>query len=176
MHASDARYIAGWFRTEEEILVAAEAARREGLDPFDAYTPYPVHGLDEAIGLRRSRLTRVALIGALTGLFLAVGLQVWVSLVDWPMNIGGKPQAPAALFVPVAFELTVLFGGLATVAAFLVRSRLRPGARRRVFEGVTDDRFVLLLRQRDGAVDETFARSLLERHHAITILEGVTPS
>jgi hypothetical protein len=167
------RFIAAWFRSEDEILGAARDVRAAGFEVHDAYTPYPVHGLDDAVGLRRSHLTRVALIGSMLGLAIAVGLQLWVSLVDWPMNIGGKPNAPLALFVPVAFELTVLIGGLSTVAAFLVLARLRPGARKPLFEGATDDRFVLVLRQEDGTTDTLGARRILEHHRAITVLDGV---
>lgn len=167
------RYMAAWYRSEEDILDAARDVRGAGFEVHDAYTPYPVHGMDDAVGLRRSRLTRVALFGAMLGLAAAIALQLWVSLVDWPMNIGGKPWAPIPLFVPVAFELTVLFSGLITVGAFFAVSRLRPGARRPVFERATDDRFVLVLRHRDGSGDPSAARRILEHHHAIVVLDGV---
>jgi hypothetical protein len=167
------RYVAAWFKSEEEILTAARAARAGGYAIRDAYTPYPVHGLDDAVGLRRSRLTRIALAGGIAGLGFALLLQLWVSLSDWPMNIGGKPEAPLPLFVPVSFELTVLISGLSTVAAFLIISRLRPAAKLPLFQGATDDRFVLVLDQRDGADDPAGARKVLESNHAVAVLEGV---
>jgi hypothetical protein len=172
-HTNPDRYTAGWFRHEEEILAAAREARAAGFDILDAYTPYPVHGMDEAVGLKRSRLTGAALAGGLAGLALAIGLQFWVSLVDWPMNIGGKPLAPLPLFIPVTFELTVLLSGLTTVLAFLVISRLRPLKQGPVFEGVTDARFVLVLRHSDGRDDPNTAHRLMSRHQAVRQLEGV---
>lgn len=167
------RYMAAWYRSEEDILAAARDARLGGLEIHDAFTPFPVHGLDDAIGLRRSRLMRVAFFGGLLGMAIAVNLQLWVSLSEWPMIIGGKPLAPIPLFVPVTFELTVLISGLSTVAAFLFVSRLRPGKRKLHFEGVTDNQFVLVLRQGDAEVDPARARMILGRHHASVILDGV---
>lgn len=166
------RFVSGWFRSEAEILAAADAARIAGIEIHDAFTPYPVHGMDDAVGLKRSRLTRVALAGGLAGLALALGLQYWVSLVNWPMNIGGKPWAPLPLFVPVSFELTVLISGLSTVAAFLVISRLRPLKRAPQFDGATDDRFVLVLRHGDASHDSRATHHLLAQHNATRIVEG----
>lgn len=167
------RFIAAWYRNEGDLVAAAHEVRSGGLEIHDAFTPYPVHGLDDAVGLRRSRLTRVALAGGIAGGLIATVLQVWVSMTDWPMNIGGKPLVPAPLFVPVTFELTVLFAGLATVAAFLIVSRLKPGARTPAFERATDDRFVLVVRQRDAMSDPMAIRDILERHHPTIVRDGV---
>ena len=153
------------FADETALLAAVRAARVDGCEIVDVYTPYPVHGLDAAMGLSRSRLPLVAFAAGVVGLISAMGFQVYVAAFDWPLDVGGKPLNSAMAFVPITFEITVLLSGLAAVAAFLVRCRLFPGARPVAVDGVTLDAFVLMLRvpehsrdeSRDGAVERAFA-------------------
>lgn len=135
----------GYFDSEERILAATRAARESGYSIHDVYTPYAVHGMDDAMGLRPSRLTWVTFCAGLTGLTAALSLQLYTSVVSWPINVGGKPFNSFPAFIPVAFELTVLFAGLGTVAAFLARCTLFPGQKRAALPRVTDDRFALAL-------------------------------
>jgi Protein of unknown function (DUF3341) len=138
--------LVGVFAGETELLTAVREARAQGLPVHDVFTPYFVHGLDEALGAGRSRLGWVTLAGGLAGMTGAVGLQVWAAVIDWPLNVGGKPANSALAFLPITFEATILLGGLATVAAFLWRSRLGPRARPRLpVPGATDDRLLLAL-------------------------------
>jgi hypothetical protein len=125
----------------------------------DVFSPYPLHGIDEVAGIRRTRIAAVCLAGGVAGLALGLWLQYWTSAVDWPLDVGGKPWNSLPAFLPVAFELTVLFAGLATAAALLVRSRLRPGRRPRLAGlGITDDRFALVVaRTPDGPTDREMA-------------------
>jgi hypothetical protein len=109
---ASSRYTAAVFRHEQELLDAALEARQAGFEVYDVYTPFPVHGMDQAAGLRPSRLTWIALIAGAVGLMFGLGLQVWTSAYDWPLNVGGKPFNSFPLFIPVTFELTVLFSGL----------------------------------------------------------------
>lgn len=163
-----ARMIA-WFTDEEHLLDAVRAARAAGLVVDDVYTPYPVHGMDEAMGLRASRLTWVCFGAAMIGLASAFALQGWASAGSWPLNVGGKPMWSIPAFVPVAFELTVLFAGLITVAALLIRARLRPrlsGRAGLAIGGVTNDRFALVL-DAGQRFDPGAARALVARHHAV---------
>ena len=133
------------FTDEAGLLAATRAARAAGVPIDDAYTPYAVHGLDEAMGLRRSRLTWVCFAAGLTGATLALGFQLWTSVVSWPLNVGGKPFASVPAFIPVTFELTVLSAALVSAATFLLRSHLGPGRRVVPLPRVTDDRFTLVL-------------------------------
>jgi hypothetical protein len=169
-------YTAAYFRTEEQILAATAEARAAGYTIDDVYTPYPVHGMDDAMGLRRSRLTWVAALAGFVGVSGGIALQVWVSASDWPLNIGGKPFIVPPLLVPVAFELTVLLAGLTTLFAFFYRSRLHPLSRNGSFHRATDDLFVLVLRQSDGSMNIKGARGIFKRHHALSIQEGVQPA
>jgi Protein of unknown function (DUF3341) len=119
-------WIVGSFADEGTLKEAVRRVREAGLTIHDVYTPYAVHGLDELMGLRRSRLGYVTLAGGLVGMVSAIVMQVWAAVVDWPINVGGKPANSALAFVPITFELTVLVAGLSTAAAFVLRSKLRP--------------------------------------------------
>lgn len=170
--AADHRYFAGFFTTEENILHATSEARDRGFEIHDVFTPYPVHGLDEAMALKRSNLTWVGFSAGLFGLVFALALQIWTSAYDWPLNVGGKPFNSFPVFIPVAFELTVLFSGLISVGALFMKNRMYPTMKRVVLPGVTDDRFVLVLSERDASFDYEEARRLFERHGAVDMLEG----
>ncbi len=164
--------VVGAFAGEEELLSAVRAARRKSLAVHDVYTPFPVHGMDEAMGLAPSKLPKACFVFGMTGLTLAVCFQYWVSLFDWPMNIGGKTYDASPALVPIAFELTILFAGLGSVAAFLRMRRLFPG-RKPAIEGLggLDDRFLLALRQELGRADAQTLRSFLESQGACEVRE-----
>jgi len=143
----------------EGLLSAVRRARREMLRVYDVFAPFPVHGLDEAMGIRHTRLPKITLIAGLTGLAFALTLQFYANVLDWPLNVGGKPDNTTLAFIPISFELTVLFGGLATVAAFLLRAKLYPGKRPWLpATGITNDVFALILRK--PAAEETHQRAL----------------
>ena len=136
--------------------------RAHGFRIYDAYTPYPVHGLAELMGVRRSRLPIITLVAAVVGLAAALGFQFYAAVFDWPLNVGGKPANSTLAFVPITFEITVLCAGLATAAAFLVRSRLLPGGPPVQFaERTTEDVFALVLRRRDATFRAADACRLL---------------
>jgi len=164
----------GVFENEADILGATQAARKFGLKIIDAYTPYAVHGLDEAMGLPPTRLPVVCFVAAAVGAILKLWFEFWTAVVDWPLNIGGKPWNSLPAFVPVTFEVMVLSAGLTTVFAFIVISRLRPWREPRLAHPrVTDDRFVLALEQSDAAFDVKRVRRLLEAFHVLEIEERV---
>jgi hypothetical protein len=137
--------IIGYFEDEEQALAATRAARAAGFAIADVFTPYAVHGLDEAMGLPPSRLPWVCFVAGLAGGGFALGFQIWVSAVSWPLNVGGKPFASIPAFIPITFELTVLSAALSTALALLVRAKLYPGRRAVTLPRVTDDRFALVL-------------------------------
>ncbi len=166
------RSMLGVFAHEEDVLRATDAARRQGITILDVYTPYAVHGLDDAMGLPPSRLPWVCFALGLIGAVLKVWFEFWASAVSWPINVGGKPWNSLPAFVPITFEVMVLFAGISTVVAFLFVARLRPWRRAvLVHPRVTDDRFVLLLEQTDATLAVERIRNLFERHNAIEIAE-----
>jgi hypothetical protein len=158
--------VVGYFDDESSLLHATEEARKAGVDIVDAFTPYAVHGLDRVMGLRRSRLTFVCFAAAMMGATFALSLQIYTSSVAWPINVGGKPFVSWPAFIPVAFELTVLFAALISAFAFFGRSKLFPGSQQVALPRVTDDRFALVL-QADGDA----ASALLRAVHAIDVEE-----
>lgn len=166
------RYTAAYFANEDDLVAGATAARRAGFEIHDAYTPFAVHGLDRAVGLPPSRLTWIAFLAGALGLIFGLTLQVWTSAYDWPLNVGGKPFNSFPLFIPVAFELTVLFSGLIAIGVLFARHRMWLFSKRLVFERVTDDRFVLVLKQSDAAFDFEKAINLFARYNAINVIEG----
>jgi hypothetical protein len=166
-------FLVAVFTDAAKLLRAVRLVRGERFRVYDVHAPYPIHGLDRAMGLRRTRLPWVTLAAGFTGLSFAVLFQLYTSVLDWPLNVGGKPDNSALAFVPVSFELTVLFGGLATAAAFFVRARLFPGKRERLpAPGVTDDRFALVLRQPDDPEEVRRAAELLAELGADSVVES----
>jgi len=159
----------GYFENEDQILAATTAARTSGMTIHDVYTPYAVHGMDDAMGLRPSRLPWVTFIAGLTGLACAWGLQYYTSVVSWSLNIGGKPYHSLPAFIPVMFELTVLFAALWSVAALFARERMYPGARPKVLPGVTNDRFALAIVTEAARFDKESATQFMNRHGAIEV-------
>jgi hypothetical protein len=134
---------------------------------FDAYTPFPVHGLEAAQGLKRSLLPFVTFGAGLAGFCLAFLFQYWTSAVDWPLIVGGKPFNSWPAFVPIMFELTVLLAGLSTVAAMFLFNGL-PNTKRRIFDpSLTRDRFALVieapLKVEEDDVDEEDREALRAR-------------
>src|SRR5215831_20193076 len=147
-------YIVATFRDETSLLKAVVPVRRQGFRLYDVYAPYPIHGLDEAMGIKRTRLPFVTLGAGLSGLMTALILQFYTNIIDWPLDVGGKPDNSTLAFVPISFELTVLFAGLTTVAAFFLRARLFPGNRECLAApGITNDTFALVLRNRGDSLD-----------------------
>ena len=162
------------FECERDIMGATRAAREAGYVIDDIYTPYAVHGLDKAMGLRPSRLSWICLAFAVLGAGGAIGFQYWASMVDWPINIGGKPWNSLPAFIPITFEMAVLLGGLGVVAALLWRCRLFPGKKPSVPDiRVTDNLFVLVLVQHDASFDPLEAAQLCGQHHAVHVEERV---
>ncbi|MEX0611159.1 MAG: DUF3341 domain-containing protein [Pirellulales bacterium] len=161
---------------EPEALVAASVrVYQEGYRHFEAYSPMPVDGLSEAVGFARSRMPLVVLIGGAVGCLTGYGLQYFISVVDYPLNIGGRPLNSWPSFVPVIFEMTVLFGALGAVLGMLAMNGLpRPhhplfGVPQ--FDRATQDRFFLCIRRTDPLFDERATREFLQRLRAKEVID-----
>jgi hypothetical protein len=119
-------FIVGVFEDEDVLINAVRKVRTTGVRIHEVYSPFPVHGLDEALGYTRSRLPIAAFIFGVLGTALALIMQIWMLGYDWPMIIGGKNFASLPPFIPVTFELTVLLSALGMVATFLIVSDMKP--------------------------------------------------
>ena len=160
------------YEHEEDILGVVGAARQKGLTIIDVFSPYAIHGLERVGGFKPSRLPIVAFLLGLTGATFMTWFAFWTSAVDWPINVGGKPWNSLPAFIPVIFELTVLFAGVGTVLVLFVRTRLWPGKKADLpFDGITNDRFALLLEEADATFDPGEVRQLCERFNAVHIEE-----
>lgn len=160
------------FRT----LEAVRRLRDEGFEVFDVHSPFLVHGMADALGLRPSRLGWATFLGGLLGGAVAFGFQIWTHAIDWPLVIGGKSPLALPAQVPVGFELTVLFAALATVGGLLAKRRLFPRVESRPaaqpHRAVTDDRFVVLVVERDAGFSPAHFRALLSSLGPIEVSEG----
>jgi len=166
------RVLIGVFDTEEAILEVTGAARRRGLKIVDVFAPYAVHGLDKAMGLQRSKLPWVCFLLGLTGAAFKVWFEYWTTASDWPINVGGKPWDSLPAFVPITFEVMVLFAGLSTVLAFFAMNRLWPGRKPALLDPrVTNDRFALVLEEDSAAFDVDEITRFLRDYRAIRVEE-----
>lgn len=153
-----------------DILHAAEKVRDAGYTKWDVHTPFPIHGMDRAMGLGDSRLGWIVLAMGLTGFFSAVAMITYMNVTDYSLIIGGKPALSIPSYVPVCFELTVLFSAFGAVFGMLGLNKLprhhHPIFASDRFRACTDDKFFLSVEVEDPKFDEKKTRSLLEGAHA----------
>lgn len=141
---SNKNFVVGIFDDEDILLHAVENIREKGLKIHEVYSPFPVHGLDDALGYKRSRLPIAAFMFGATGTSLALLMQIWMLGYDWPMIIGGKNHASLPPFIPVTFELTVLLAAFGMVGTFFIASDMKPYKWPRQFDlRSTDDKHVM---------------------------------
>ncbi|MCP4190024.1 MAG: DUF3341 domain-containing protein [Planctomycetaceae bacterium] len=168
------RVLLATFEHEDDLLAATTAAREKGLRIVNAFTPYAVHGLDKAMGLKPSRLTWACFVCGMTGALGMLWFENWSASVDWALDVGGKPWNSLPSDVPVAFEAAVLLAGFGSVFALLAVSRLFPGKQPKMINPrVTDDRFVLVIDETDAGFDLDAVNSLMENFHVVETEERI---
>ena len=142
----DTHFVLGVFDDEDVLLHAVEEVRASGVKIDEVYSPYPVHGLDEVLGYKRSRLPIAAFLFGMLGTSLALTMQFYMMRFDWPMIIGGKDYAAFPDFIPVTFEMTVLLAAFGMVGVFMISSNLKPWAQPRIFDvRSTDDKHIMAI-------------------------------
>ena len=150
----------------DAIKKAAARIRDAGYTSWDCHTPFPVHGLDPAMGIRRTRLPYVIMCGGILGLFTAITMQWWMNAIDYPYIISGKPYWSVPANVPIMFELTVLFSGITAFISTLGRNGFprfhHPLFRSERFKAATDDKFFLAIEAVDPKYDAVGTKELLE--------------
>jgi hypothetical protein len=166
------------FATADALLAAARRAREAGYRDVEAYSPFPIEGLADVLGASRTSVPVVTFLGALLGGAAGYLLQWYSAVVDYPVDIGGRPLDSWPMFLPTTFEIAVLFGALAAVGAMLVGSglpRLRhPLFGARDFDLASRNRFFLCLRSDDPAFELQQARGLLQELEPIACVEVAT--
>ncbi len=163
------------FRTGDALLEAARRARAEGYRQVEAYAPYPVEGIAEAVGFTRNRVPLLALLGGIAGGAGGYFLQWYSAVIDYPINVGGRPLHSWPSFIPATFELTILGAALAAVFGMLLANGL-PRLRHPVFdtphfEQATRNRFFLCLPARDSHFDLQRARTFLDGLQPLSVSE-----
>ena len=157
------------FASSADVYHAAEKLRDEGYKKFEVYAPFPIHGMDDAMGLKASKLPWVVLACGLTGLSVATALQIGTNQVLYPMIIGGKPNGIGSLtaFLPVMFELSVLFSAFGAVFGMIGMNGLpklyNPVFKHEPFKKVTDDGFFITVPVDDAKYNNNTTTKFLEK-------------
>jgi Protein of unknown function (DUF3341) len=158
--------VLGEFDTPDALVVAVRQARQAGYRKMDAYTPFPVEELTEALELGRTWVPTIVLIGGILGAILGYSLQYYISVIDYPINIGGRPLHSWPAFIPVTFETTVLTAGLFAVLGMLALNGLpmpyHPVFNVPTFSLATHDRFFLCIEAADPKFDRDETRLFLD--------------
>jgi hypothetical protein len=155
------KFIVGNFDDEAVLFPAVKKVRKAGYKIHDVYTPFPIHGLDKAMGLRDTSLHTAGFIYAITGTATALGFISWALTVDWQIVFGGKPFFSLPAWIPITFELTVLFASVGMVLTFCYLCQLAPFVKKDHFNlRSTDDLFVMALECTDKT-NETEATAFL---------------
>ncbi len=154
------------FDTPEEVLAAATRAHAQGYRRMDAYTPFPVEGLSEAIGFPRTCLPLLVLIAGILGAIIGFTSQYYATVIDYPLNVGGRPLNSWPSYIPITFEVTVLFAALTAVIGMIALNRLpmpyHPVFNVSAFSGASRDRFFLCIEATDPLFDRAATRAFLD--------------
>lgn len=163
------------FKNPKELVDAAEKVTHTGYKNFDAYAPFPIHGLEKAMKLKESKLGWIVLGHAIIGFVGALALMIWTMGVDYPMNISGKPAVNLPAFIPITFELTVLLSAFGAVFGMLYLNNLprphHPLFNKERFEKATDDGFFICIEASDKLFDKEDTKRLLSDAGAVHIDE-----
>lgn len=167
MADTNEKYLVGVFDDDEVLLDAVGKVRSSGVRIHDVFTPFPIHGLDDALGYRKTRLGIAAFMFGITGTATAITMITWMMGYDYPMNIGGKDHLPYPDYVPVTFELTVLFAALGLVITFLLSNDIGPGKQPKIFDlRSTDDKFIMAVNVTKNKLAPEDIETILRRHGA----------
>ena len=163
------------FDTAAGIYHAAEQVRDAGYKRWDCITPCPVHGLDKAMGVKRSIVPRISLAGGLTGFCTGMSMIWWMNSYDYPLTVGGKPLFSPMFAFPISYELTILFTAFATIGGMFIVNRL-PMHYHAVlkYEHIRrglDDRFFVVIEARDPKFNLAATRALLEQAGGLAVTE-----
>ncbi len=140
------KFVVGCFDDEAVLFPAVKNVRKAGYKIHDVYTPFPIHGLDHVMGLRDTSIHTAGFIYGISGMATALGFITWTLTTDWPLNFGGKPFFSLPAWIPVTFELTVLFAAVGMVLTFCYLCQLAPFVKKDHFNlRSTDDTFVMAI-------------------------------
>ena len=161
------------FATPSELVAAARKTREAGYTKIDAYSPYPIEELNEALRLPRNRVPLVVLLGGLAGLAGGYGLEYWASVMAYPLNIGGRPFHSMPAFIVPAYETTILFASIGAVVGMIALNGLpmpyHPVFNVPAFEGASSDKLFLTIETADPKFDARTTREFLQGLHPVGV-------
>ncbi|MFK7953042.1 MAG: DUF3341 domain-containing protein [Ekhidna sp.] len=155
-------YVLGVYEDEDVLMDAIKTVRDSGVKIEEVYSPFPVHGIEIALGYKRSWLSVAAFLFGITGTSLALTMMIGMMGVDWPMIIGGKDFIPIPSFIPVTFELTVLLASFGMVGTFFTICNLKPWGKPRIYDiRITDDKHVMAIDLDSNNISESDIKKTL---------------
>jgi hypothetical protein len=162
------------FETAADIMGAAIKCRDAGFTKWDVYTPFPIHGMDDAMGVKKSKVGWFTFVGAVTGFFTGMTMIWYMNKFDYGLVVGGKPLFTPLFAFPVSYELTILLGAFATLFGMLFLNRLprlhHPLLRNARFKRASDDRFFVCIESADPKyASEATRKFLVEECHATAV-------
>ncbi|KXX71650.1 DUF3341 domain-containing protein [Flammeovirga sp. SJP92] len=156
-------YLVGVFGDQDILVKAVKALRKKGVKIYEVFTPYPVHFLEDALGYKRSWMPRAAFGFGALGTTCAILLQSWIMGYEWPMIIGGKGFIAIPDFVPITFELTVLFSAFGMAGSFFVSQDLKPHKVPQIFDRrQSDDKHIMAIDLAKNSLSEDELKTLLQ--------------
>lgn len=163
------------FDSAGALLAAATEVGRAGYTKTDGYSPFPIHGLAEALGFKERHVAPIVLAGGITGMIAGYGLEYWSSVIAYPLNIGGRPYHSWVSFIPPAFETTILFGAFAAVFGMLALNGLpqpyHPVFNHERFALASQEKFFLAIEAADPKFDAQTTRQFLANLGAREVVE-----
>lgn len=161
------------FKNPGHLMKAAKLTNKAGYKKFDCYSPFPIHGMDDAMGLKPSKLGFIVMGHGLIGFMGGLALQIWTSTIAYPINISGKPFLNLPAFVPVTFELTILLSAFGAVFGMFFLNNMprhhNPLFNSERFKKVTDDGFFVVIETSDPLYNEEKTRQFLEEAGAVNL-------
>jgi Protein of unknown function (DUF3341) len=161
--------IAGIFLSEDVVVNAARKVRESGFTKFDAISPYPIHAMEEACGIKRSPIPYVTFGAGVIGLLAGLSLTYYTSVVDWAINVGGKPMFSLPAFIPIVFELTVLFAALSSVGAFFYLCGMPKGDVPTIDKDLSCHKFAIFIPENEVGYNSERVELLLKDLGAVEI-------
>ena len=163
------------FPSADALLAAASRVRDAGYTKFDTFSPFPIHGMGEAIGFKERSVSKIVLTGGIVGLLAGYSLEYWTSVIAYPLNIGGRPYHSWPMFVPPAFETTILFASISALVGMLALNGLpqpyHPVFNAPRFSRASQDGFFLVIEADDPKFDAAGARGFLSSLQPMEVVE-----
>lgn len=165
-------FLIGKFWNPEHVTDALKQLKEEKVHIHDVYSPFPLHGVEPYLNVKRSRLTTAAFVYGVMGFFSAIVMFLYINGYDWPINVGGKPNLGWLSFVPITFELTVLFASHGMVITFFIIANYWPGKQARLFDIRQTDDVIVIAIDKSKVENAEQIKAIMKNHGAFEVSEA----